>query len=92
MKRCQVKGIKLNPVKFNYRLPEGRYVGHKTSFEGLKSYPSKVAAICKMDKPKCKADVQRLLGMVNYLARNLPGLSDLCRPLRQLIHKDNEWF
>ena len=69
MRRCQQKGIKLNREKFKYRLSEVTYVGHKITSNGIKSDPTKVSAICKFDTPKCKADVQRLLGMVNFLAK-----------------------
>ena len=33
----------------------------------------------------------RLNGMVNYLRRFLPNLSDVMKPLRDLTHKDVEW-
>ena len=29
--------------------------------------------------------------MVNYLAKFVPHLSDLCQPLRQLLQKDSAW-
>lgn len=44
-----------------------------------------------MPKPTDVKAVQRLLGMVNYLAKFCPHLSDHCEVLRQLTHKDCEW-
>ncbi len=44
-----------------------------------------------MPKPTDVRGVQRLLGMVNYLAKFCPHLSDQCEELRQLTHKDCEW-
>ena len=35
--------------------------------------------------------VQRLLGMIQYLCKFLPHLSDLTKPLRELIQKNTEW-
>jgi len=32
-----------------------------------------------------------LNGMVNYLSRFLPNLSDVMKPLRDLTHKNVEW-
>ena len=37
------------------------------------------------------AGVQRLLGMVQYLYKFLPHLSDLTKPLQDLTKKDIEW-
>ena len=42
----------------------------------------------RLEKPE---DVLRLNGMVNYLSRFLPNLSDVMKPLRGLNHKDVEW-
>lgn len=53
--------------------------------------PDKVRAIEQMPKPANVKAVQRLLGMVNYLAKFCPHLSDQCEVLRQLTHKDTEW-
>ena len=44
------------------------YMGHIAGADGLSVDPAKVEAIAGMPKPACKADLQRLLGMVRYLA------------------------
>ena len=44
-----------------------------------------------MQRPGKPEDVSRLNGMVNYLRRFLPNLSDVIKPLRDLTHKDVEW-
>eukprot|EP00795_Rhopilema_esculentum_P015412 gene15412-6652_t len=44
-----------------------------------------------MSKPKDVAGVQRFIGMVKYLAKFLPRLSEVCEPLRNLTHKDAPW-
>ena len=49
----------------------------------VSSRPRKVESILKMDSPKCVTDIHRL-GMVNYLARFLPRLSDVMTPLSSL--------
>ena len=35
--------------------------------------------------------VQRLIGLVKYLARFLVGLADVCEPIPQLARKDRDW-
>ena len=45
-------------------------MGHWLSAEGLRPDPQKVAAVDDMPAPTDVKGVQRLLGMVNYLARS----------------------
>ncbi|KAL9967931.1 hypothetical protein ACROYT_G026243 [Oculina patagonica] len=91
MKRCQVKGIKLNRAKLDYKCKEVPFHGHLLTAEGLKPDPQKVKAITEMPRPEKPDDVSRLNGMANYLSRFLPNLSDVMKPLRDLTHKDVEW-
>ena len=43
-----------------------------------------------MEQPTDVEGVQRFVGMVKYLAKFLPDLSDIREPLRRLTHKDVE--
>ena len=71
-----------------------KYVGHIFSEEGLKADPEKVRATVEMPRPTDKAGVQRLFGMLNYVGKFVPNMSDLTAPLRVLLHKETEchWF
>eukprot|EP00795_Rhopilema_esculentum_P011852 gene11852-2396_t len=91
LKRCQQKNIKLNKDKFKFKCDEVSFIGHTLTQNGLKIDPAKVEAITKMSKPKDVAGVQRFIGMVKYLAKFLPRLSEVCEPLRNLTHKDAPW-
>ena len=53
--------------------------------------PTKVKAIRDMPAPTDKTGVQRLLGLVQYLSKFLPNLSDMTKPLRDLTQQDVEW-
>lgn len=77
--------ISLNKDKFHYMLESINFIGQVFTSSGLKSDPAKVRAILNM--PTSPADVQRLIGMVNYLAKFVPHLSDMTEPLRKLTHK-----
>ena len=44
-----------------------------------------------MPKPEDKQGVQRLLGMVNYVAKFAPNISEVTAPLRELLKKDVAW-
>ena len=89
--RCAERGIRLNNSKVNLRKTEVPFIGHVATDKGLCVDPTKVQAISEMPQPTDVAGVQRLLGMVQYLAKFLPHLSDMTKPLRDLTQRDVEW-
>lgn len=91
LERCKTCNIKLNFDKMRLRQKEVPYIGHRLTSEGLKIDPEKVRAIHEMSRPTDIRGLQRLLGMVNYLAKFCPHLSESCDVLRQLTHKDVIW-
>ena len=44
-----------------------------------------------MPEPHDKKGVQRLLGMVNYVSKFVPNMSEITSPLRKLLKKDVTW-
>ena len=91
LEHCREKNIKLNPKTLELRKQEVPYIGHLLSPNGLKPDPNKVKAILKMPTPAHKQSLQRLLGMITYLGKFLPHLSDVTEPLRRLLDRDVEW-
>jgi hypothetical protein len=89
--RTKLIGMTLNPDKCKLRVTEVTYLGHKLTGEGVRPDQSKVEAIINMPAPQDKAGVQRLLGMVNYLAKFIPGMSEITAPLRELLKKNVPW-
>ena len=59
--------------------------------DGLKVDGSKVSAIKNMPSPQNKKDLMRFLGMVTYLTKFIPNMSEATGPLRELLAKDSEW-
>ena len=91
LRRCRERNIKLNPDKLEYKCNEVQFIGHRLTKEGLRPDPSKVAALVDMPQPVDVPGVQRFVGMVQYLAKFLPSLSEISEPLRRLTHKDTPW-
>ena len=91
LERCREKNIKLNPKKLQLRKQEVPCIGHLLTSDGLKPDPNKVKAIVEMPTPADKQSLQRLLGMITYLSKFLPNLSEVTEPLRRLLDKDVEW-
>ena len=86
LRRCAARGIKLNSSKVRLRRQEVPFIGHVTTDKGR---PHQSA----MPRPTDVAGGQRLLGMIQYLAKFLPNLSDITKPLREreLTHKEAKW-
>ena len=88
---CLDRGLKLNIDKLKLRQMEVSFIGYVATSDGLRVDPAKVKAIRDMPAPTDKAGVQRLLGLVQYLSKFLPNLSDMIKPLRELTQQDIEW-
>ena len=91
LQRCEERGVRLNADKLQLRMREVPFIGHVATSEGLRAGPAKVRAIREMPRPENVAAVQRILGMVQYLSKFLPRLSDITKPLRDLTRQDVEW-
>ena len=89
--RAREVNLKLNPAKCNFRVNEVTYLGHVFSKNGIAPDPKKVDSIVNMPQPEDVTAVQRFLGMVNYLAKYIPDLSNIAAPLRDLTRKDIAW-
>ncbi|RXN11580.1 Retrovirus-related Pol poly from transposon [Labeo rohita] len=92
LQRSREKGVKLNPEKSIVSATEVRYFGHCLSAEGIKPDPEKVSAIKNMEPPKSKAELETVLGMINYLSKFVPCLSDINSPLRLLLKQSSEFI
>ena len=90
--RCKSKGIKLNKEKCKFHLSEVSFMGHVISEEGLKPDPAKIQGVQEMPTPESKQDVKRLLGMVNYLQKFAPNLSEATAPMRELLKEENQFL
>ncbi|CAG4931717.1 unnamed protein product [Colias eurytheme] len=84
-------GFKLNKDKCIFEATKIKFLGHIISAKGLEADPGKVEAIQAMKKPTNKTKLQRLLGMITYLNKFIPNMSDLTNPLRDLLHKNTSF-
>ena len=91
-KRARELNIKFNPTKFQYRINKVKYLGHIMSGEGISCDPDRIVAIQKIEPPKDKNDLQKLLGMINYVRSFIPNLAEICQPLRELLKKNIEFI
>ena len=91
LQRCLDASIRLNKSKCKIGVREIPFMGHLITDEGLKLDPAKVEAVTHMQPPTDKQGVERLRGMVNYLARYVPRLAEIIQPINMLTHNDVVW-
>ena len=70
------------------RIQSIAFLGHKLSSTGISPDPQRVKVISEMLKPTSKTDLQRFLGIVAYLSKSIPNLSDKTKELCELILKE----
>ena len=66
-------------------------MGHLLTSRGLMPDPEKIQAILQMPEPDDLTALKRFLGMVTYLAKFMPHLSQMTEPLRRLEDKNVEF-
>lgn len=81
LNRLRQHNVKLNREKCKLNVTEVSYIGHVLTQYGVKPDPRKVEAVTRMQKPATKKEMQRYLGMITYLAKFIPNLSDVTAPL-----------
>jgi hypothetical protein len=72
----QVYHWKLNPEKCVFGVPSGKLLGFMVSHRSIEANPTKVDAICKMNRPTRKKDVMKLTGMMAALGRFISKLGE----------------
>ncbi|XP_056122564.1 NACHT, LRR and PYD domains-containing protein 12-like [Rhinichthys klamathensis goyatoka] len=72
-------------------MTEIKYIGHTLSAQGVKPDEGKVRAVTEIPPPQSKPELQRFLGVEQYLAKFIPNMSDISAPLRKLLEKETEW-
>ncbi|BHF71607.1 hypothetical protein SprV_0401466700 [Sparganum proliferum] len=85
-------GVVLNPSKCVFGVPSLEFLGHLVDSHGIRSLPSKVAAIRDFPPPTSKRQLQRFLGMVNFYGRFLPNCADTILPLTSLLSGSKRTF
>ena len=90
--RARSKGVKFNADKAVICASEVPYFGHILSSKGLKADPEKIPAILNMEPPRDRNELQIVLGMITYLSRFAPSLSEVTTPMRSLSRENTEFI
>ena len=90
-KTARLNNLFLNSKKMEFKSTDCKFFRHRLTPDGIKVDPKKIDAIIQMDPPQNIASLQSLNGMVNYLKKFSPVLSELSEPLRRLCKSGVEW-
>lgn len=91
LQRARERGLKFNKDKCEIGVTEVTHQGHVFSPQGVRADPKKVQAIVDFPTPHNVDDVRRFLGIVNYVGKFVPNLSEKTEPLRILLNQKVEW-
>lgn len=83
--------LKLNKQKCQIGLNKISFLGQVFQASGMSPEFKKIEAIMKMSEPTSVKELQRFLGMINYLSGYLPNMSEKCANLRKLLKKHCLW-
>ena len=77
--------MKLNYDKLKFKCTEVNFYGETYTTDGHKQAQNKMTAIIEMLPPSSKKEVQSFIGMINYLTKFSPRLTELSELIRELI-------
>ena len=66
-------------------------MGHTFTKHGIEPDHDKILAIKNFQKPQCKKDVERFLGIITYVSKFIPNMSYETDKLRVLLKKHVSW-
>ena len=87
MEQTRKANLCLNYEKLIVKQRSVKFFGNIYSAEGVSADPDKIKAITAMRPPETKNEVKSFLGMVNYLQKFIPRLSEYTKLLRSLEGK-----
>ena len=90
LNRLSSRGVKLKASKCKFFQQEVCYLGHVVSKNGYKPNLSNIEAITLLqDKPpRTIGELRKLLGLVGYYRKYIPGFAKVAKPLTDLLRTD----
>ncbi len=87
LKRFADNEMKLNFAKCQFFQRKLTYLGHVIAEGRVSPDPEYRAKILDFPRPTSRKDVQRLVGLAQWIAKFIPNLSSILRPLGELTRK-----
>ena len=91
LERARKVGIMFNKKKCHFWVKEVKYLGQIFTDKWMKLDKEKIKAIVEMERPTNAKQLATFLGMITYIAKFIPNVSNYTAPLRSLVKKDIDW-
>ena len=85
--RLRTNRVTANPEKIELGLDEVEYVGHLISSEGTSFTPEKRLQVVEFPPPATQKALIQFIGLVNYFRDHVPQMTEMCKPLRELVEQ-----
>ena len=89
LQRLEWGFLKLSTSKTRFLQKSCKFLGNTLSEKGLQIDDSKIAGVAKLPAPNSRKQVQKFLGMVNWVRQFIPKFAQKAAPLYQLLRKDS---
>ena len=90
LQKAREYNIKLNKEKCKIGVNRVEFLGHIFTDKGIEIDEEKVEAVFKMKRPVEVKEVERFLGIVNYVSKFVNMASSVTSPLRDMLKDDNQ--
>lgn len=91
VQRAKEVGAKFNKEKFQYCQRQVKFMGQTFSEKGMEVDTDRVKSLRKLESPKDKTELQRIIGSFNYVRRYIPSMANHMHILCELLKSKVEW-
>ncbi|UYV76234.1 K02A2.6-like [Cordylochernes scorpioides] len=88
---CIKENIKLKLSKCKFATYQISFLGYEISNHQFSPSTNNIETIRKLNSPRNKKDLQRVLGSINIYSKFIPNYAKLRLPLNNLLKKDVKW-
>ncbi|XP_011699197.1 PREDICTED: uncharacterized protein K02A2.6-like [Wasmannia auropunctata] len=86
--RLSKYNLRINRDKCEFLKESITYCGYEIGKRGISKEKHKMEAVRKMPRPNNITELRAFIGLINYYGRFIENLSDVLRPLNNLLKKD----
>jgi len=86
-KRCRAFKLRMNPLKYSFRVSSGKFLGFQVHSRGIDVDSTKATAIATIRPPATIEELKSFLGKVSYIQRFIPRLASITSAFTKLLRK-----
>ena len=91
LQRLSNANVTLIADKCVFNVSSVQFLGQIVGPDGIKPDPAKVRAVLEMPTPTNQHEVRSFLGMVNQFSKFTTNLTDMTKPIQELLVKNTVW-